>query len=102
LLFGKTDDEVPTEEGEAATADVAAFAGASALEEARQAIINQVAAEDVTAESVPPTVRPLEQQEAAGEESLRGFFFGRQAEDIDDTFQDEDPGKKDKGRDFEW
>jgi cell division initiation protein len=101
-VYGRPEDEVPTEENEAATAGVSAVAEASALAEARRAIIDQVAAEEVTAESPMPQLRPAEAQQAPGDESLRGFFFGRQEQDIDDTFQGDDAANKDKARDFEW
>ena len=36
------------------------------------------------------------------DEPIRGFFFGRRMDDMDDTFPGEDGVKKDKPRDFEW
>ena len=36
------------------------------------------------------------------DEPLRRFFFGRQLNDVDDTFQSEDAGKKEGNREFEW
>jgi cell division initiation protein len=36
------------------------------------------------------------------DEPLRRFFFGRQLNDVDDTFQPEDSGKKEWNREFEW
>jgi cell division initiation protein len=36
------------------------------------------------------------------DEPLRRFFFGRQLNDVDDTFQPEDAGKKEWNREFEW
>jgi hypothetical protein len=36
------------------------------------------------------------------DEPLRRFFFGRQLNDVDDTFQSGDAGKKEGNREFEW
>jgi len=36
------------------------------------------------------------------DEPLRRFFFGRQLNDVDDTFQPDDAAKKESNREFEW
>ncbi len=52
------------------------------------------AAENVLTETVP--AEPLE-----SDEPMRGFFFGQQPDDIDDTFVPPE-GEQQKARDFEW
>jgi cell division initiation protein len=37
-----------------------------------------------------------------GEEEVRGFFFGKPMEDVDDSFVTFETPKKDNARDFEW
>jgi cell division initiation protein len=111
-------DEVPAGASGTSVIEVVApgaattsVAEASAVAEARRAIIDQVGvtgaeaagagSEEITAESPLSPARPAEARPVV-DDSLRGFFFGRQMEDIDDTFPGEDPGKQDKARDFEW
>ncbi len=45
---------------------------------------------------------PDEDRTPAPDVSGHGFFFGRQLEDVDDTFPGEDIVRKDRTRDFEW
>jgi cell division initiation protein len=95
------EDEVPTEESGFSIADVNAAVDAYAAAEARRGTGGEEATEEVTAESAPSLFRPVDEP-AERESSPHGFFFGRQAEDLDDTFPGEDAVKKDKTRDFEW
>jgi cell division initiation protein len=44
------------------------------------------------------TEAPMDDQRT----SLRGFFFGRRLDDVDDSFVTEETSNPDKSRDFEW
>ncbi|MBN1322233.1 MAG: DivIVA domain-containing protein [Thermoleophilia bacterium] len=93
------EEEIPTEETEAPSPEAPLTAESYIAEQIEKAVAD--AADDVTAESVsnrpvPPPGEPV------SDDSLRGFFFGRQIDDVDDTFPGEDGTSKQKGRDFEW
>jgi cell division initiation protein len=95
------EDDTPTEENEAAAAHVnAAIEAYTAAESRRGADLTPD--EEVTAEtsSAAQLMRPLPLQ--AAEPADEGFFFGKQAKDLDDTFPGEDGVKADKTRDFQW
>ncbi len=96
-----SDDDTPTEENEAAVAHVNAAIEAFTAAEAKRGA-DPATDEEVTAEtnSASLLVRPLPRP--AAEPAEEGFFFGKQAKDIDDTFQGEDDIKADKTRDFKW
>jgi len=57
--------------------------------------------DEATLETSPGSPRPEDDQTEL-DDSRHGFFFGRQLEDIDDTFPGEDVIRKDRTRDFEW
>ncbi len=119
------EDEVPTEESAFAEADAAADATAhvgaasqpaseeaveAALEEAveaeseraaNDAVVDADTLEEETLETSPGNARPEDDQTSL-DDSRQGFFFGRQLEDIDDTFPGEEVIRKDRTRDFEW
>ena len=59
------------------------------------------ATDEVTLETSAGSARPEDDQTDL-DDSRHGFFFGRQLEDIDDTFPGEDVIRKDRTRDFEW
>jgi cell division initiation protein len=95
------EDDTPTEENEAAAAHVNAAIEAYAAAESRRGA-DVEPDEEVTAEtsSAARLMRPLPLQ--AAEQADEGFFFGKQAKDLDDTFPGEDGVKADKTRDFQW
>jgi len=87
-----------------AAAGVVAEAGAVVTEV--EAVVEEAAAEtteteETTMETSPGSPRPEDDQTTL-DDSRHGFFFGRQLEDIDDTFPGEDVIRKDRTRDFEW
>jgi cell division initiation protein len=90
------EDEVPTEETEVA-APVAPVAPTA--EPVASSSVGDTTAESTTAETAVPDTAAVEIPES--EEPTGGFFFGRQPEDIDDTFvpPEDEP---EKARDFEW
>lgn len=93
------EDEVPTEENEL-SAPGAPEPGKPSVAKSIEQVVSD-AVDEVTAESV--SKRPASPPgETVSDDSLRGFFFGRQMEDIDDTFSDEDGIKRQEGREFEW
>ncbi|MBN1631970.1 MAG: DivIVA domain-containing protein [Thermoleophilia bacterium] len=59
-------------------------------------------------EETPTEESPTEESDtvvadlANDDEPVRGFFFGRRMDDMDDTFPGDEGIKKDKPRDFEW
>jgi len=102
------EEDVPTQETEAPIP-----VSSSMYAESREAY------EAVAAEGVPdaPQVEESESAEAAEveeppametyrddseERPVRGFFFGRQVDDLDDSFVTSETQKNEKGRDFEW
>jgi cell division initiation protein len=98
-----SEDDTPTEENEAVVAHVnAAIEAFTAAEAKREADL--APDEEVTAEtnSLSHLMRPSPRQAPEPEPTEGGFFFGKQATDIDDTFQGEDDIKADKTRDFKW
>lgn len=116
--FGETsaevEDDAPTEETEETEAElgaaelVAELAGSSGEGPAAAAVAAVAAVPDVaSAVSEEPAADIVAEPTDTGTEgveeepSARGFFFGRQLDDIDDTFPGADE-KTEKGRDFEW
>jgi cell division initiation protein len=59
------------------------------------------ATEEVTLETPIASPQPEHGSPGLGDSQPR-FFFGRQLDDIDDTFPGEDAVKKERARDFEW
>lgn len=95
------EEEAPLEKREAVTPPALEVPPFRIAEESRQTAGEPAPADEVTAES-PGTPSAQTPGQKGADESLRGFFFGRQMEDVDDTFPGEDELKKDTGRDFEW
>jgi cell division initiation protein len=95
------DDEAPTEENEAVAARVRAAVDAYAAAEAQRAAA-AAPDEEVTAESSSPVRADAPEVQPEVDSMNQGFFFGRQTDDFDDTFQGEDAIKTDKTRDFQW
>lgn len=93
------EEEIPTEETELPLPETRLTAESYVAEQIRKAAGG--ATDDVTAESVPEASAPSPGG-SVSDDSLRGFFFGRQIDDVDDTFPGEDGTNKQKGRDFEW
>lgn len=93
------DEDIPTEETEAPLLEARPVAESYIAEQIKKAAGDATA--DVTAE--PVSNRPVPSPgEPVDDASIRGFFFGRQLDDVDDTFPGEDGTNKHKGRDFEW
>jgi len=93
------EEEIPTEETELPLPETRLTAESYVAEQIKKAAGG--ATDDVTAESVPEASAPSPGG-SVSDDSLRGFFFGRQIDDVDDTFPGEDGTNKQKGRDFEW
>ncbi len=93
------EEEIPTEETEAPLPETRLAAESYIAEQIKKAAGG--ATDDVTAESVSEGPAPSP-SEPVSDDSLRGFFFGRQIDDVDDTFPGEDGTNRQKGRDFEW
>lgn len=102
-----------TEEAEAGPVDDGAVHVASAaagIEEATGETLPTATSEESTAEIAAGEILAAEPPAAGAEpaeipdeteEPARGFFFGRQPDDIDDTFIPPE-GTQEKPRDFEW
>ncbi len=95
------EDEIPTEESQMAALEAEASEMVSQAVGVEETVAYDVTAEEGAEEPTSSSVR-VSAGQVGGDEPVRGFFFGRQMEDIDDTFPGEDEIKKDKGRDFEW
>jgi hypothetical protein len=94
------DDEIPTEESDFPLGgSLAAPAYPDATQQLEPTV--EATAETDTAE-VLFDERQMGERQPVDEEPLRRFFFGRQLNDVDDTFQADDAAKKDKNREFEW
>ena len=93
------EEEIPTEETEAPLPETRLAAESYIAEQIKKAAGG--ATDDVTAESVSEGPAPSP-SEPVSDDSLRGFFYGRQIDDVDDTFPGEDAVKKERARDFEW
>jgi hypothetical protein len=95
------EDDTPTEETDPVIARVSAAVDAYVAAETERASAGEPA-EEATEETTgfgraKPVAVPAQEEEPA-----QGFFFGRQTDDFDGTFTDEDAIKTDKTRDFEW
>jgi hypothetical protein len=97
----RQDDEAPTQEHSYSTPEEAGAGMSRPIVQPDRAAVDETTAETSTAEPAPGLVRPVP-GEPEDAESPRGFFFGRQMENLDDSFVGEDGTKKDKTRDFEW
>jgi len=86
---------------EAVIEEEAAAEMASEAEDLIEAAADATATGEVTLETPAGRARPEDDQTDL-DDSRHGFFFGRQLEDIDDTFPGEDEVRKDRTRDFEW
>lgn len=82
------------------TAEVVSAAGVAGTvglaDDSAKSFIEESTAEALRGTTGTITDAPKDEPEA------RGFFFGRQLEDIDDTFPSQEISGKDKSRDFEW
>jgi cell division initiation protein len=88
-------------EEEAAAAEVVSGEMVSEAEDLVEAAADATATGELTLETSAGRARPEDDQTDL-DDSRHGFFFGRQLEDIDDTFPGEDVVRKDRTRDFEW
>ncbi|OFW61030.1 MAG: hypothetical protein A2133_04475 [Actinobacteria bacterium RBG_16_64_13] len=100
----RPEDEAPTEESTYAAADVSGTAETPAFPQPDLGIVVETTAGVGSEEAEPGLIRPVRAEAEVSEEvePTRGFFFGRQIDNLDDTFPGEDGPKKDKTRDFEW
>lgn len=94
-------DDTPTEENEAVVAHVNAAIEAFAAAEVRRGA-DLAPDEEVTAETNSAALLMWPLPVTAAEPTDEGFFFGKQAKDLDDTFPGEDGVKAEKTRDFKW
>ncbi len=101
VVVSSSEDEVPTEESELAAGDTEAVGEDSGRVESHQTGAKESGTDEVTLES--STASAEREGDQPGEaQAPRGFFFGRQLEDVDDTFPGEETLDKNRTRDFEW
>jgi cell division initiation protein len=101
VVVSSSEDEVPTEESELAAGDTEAVGEDSGRVESHQAGAKKGGTDEVTLGSLTASVE--REGDRSGEaQAPRGFFFGRQLEDVDDTFPGEETLDKNRTRDFEW
>lgn len=103
------EDDVPTQETPGFVAETVAGSEDSA---AKAAVADEAVPEAAAAPPVDAT--PSAETEAddtatsdaytddSQEQPVRGFFFGKRLEDLDDSFVTSETLKNEKGRDFEW